>query len=193
MRITVLFALAASLIGSGDVSGQGGGYVYHGVGPVIFTNAAAWGYADGQLAGTNFSCGVYAGTSADSLMPCFGNQNNQLKGNLSTSGQVVFWGTLPLVVPSGDSILVQFRVWPAEYATYEQALAFSQPSPPVGVSAISQAIPDGWIVELPIQVGTVWVSPVPEPSAAGLVVLSGLVLAARRIVGSARREPGPNR
>ena len=142
MRIPVLFAIAASLIGSGDASGQGGGYVYHGIGPAIFTNAAAWGYADGQLAGTNYSCGVYAGTSADSLTPCFGDQNSHLKGNLSTSSQALLSGSLPLVVPSGDSILVQFRVWPAEFATYEQTLASGQPSPPVGVSTISQAIPN---------------------------------------------------
>jgi hypothetical protein len=95
-------------------------------------------------------------------------------------------GPLAAVAPVGTPILVQFRAWPAEFKSYEEAVAASTPSPPVGMSAIWQAIPDNMIVEFPIQTGTLWLTPVPEPSVLGLLALGCAGLAGRRLAADSR-------
>ena len=165
MKVTVLLMAAGFvLIGQGRVCAQSTGRVYHSVGPAVFTNAAAWGYADGQLAGSNFLCGVYAGTEVNSLSPCFGPPGSYLKRPFMAAGWAWLWGTLVVDAPAGTPILVQFRAWPAEFGTYEEALATGVPSPPVGVSGIVPAIPENLIVEFPIQMGLLWLSPVVSAS-----------------------------
>jgi len=155
-------------------------YVYHGVGPVRFTNAAAFGYPDGSLAGTNFYCGVYAGTDASSLLPQFGVAPSGLKHSISPSGWTAMSGSLTFTAPPGASVVFQLRVWPAQFDTYEQALSSSIPSPPVGVSSLWEAIAPEVIVELPIQTGPMWLTPIPEPSPLDLLALAGAATYVRR-------------
>ncbi len=55
------------------------------------------------------------------------------------------------------------------------------PSPPVGVSEIVPAVPDNVIVELPIQMGLLWLSPVlttsePRPSLTCVVTPNSVLL-----------------
>ena len=170
---------------------QGPAYVYHGVGPVMFTNAGAFGYADGSLAGTNFYCGVYAGTDANSLLPQFGAAVGGLKHSLSPSGRTVLSGPLTLTAPPGSSVVFQLRVWPSQFDTYELALGSSLPSPPVGVSSLWPAIPSNIIVEFPIQTGPIWLTPIPEPSPLDLLALAGAAIYARRFFAKWDRREGP--
>ena len=160
-----IFALAASvlLVGTGRVGGQSTGQVYHLVGPAMFTNAAALGFPDGQLAGTDFVCGVYAGTLNQALQPSFGKTGGNLKQQLTTSGRALLWGS---VVADAPPVLLQFRAWPAAFGSYEEAAAWSNPSPPVGFSDIVEALPDRWIIEVPVPIGPVWLSPLVAPGAA---------------------------
>ncbi len=154
--ILLPMALFVSMIGSRCLAQVG--QVYHRVGPVMFTNSAAFGYPDGSIAGTNFYCGVYAGTNAASLRACLSGGLRQM---LSTNGEAVLFGQIHLAAPTNSPLLIQFRVWPAPFGTYEQALASSLPSPPVGVSGVIAAIPPNVIYEFPLEVGPVWLSPVP--------------------------------
>lgn len=166
MKVTILLMLAGLvLVGNGRTCAQCAGRVYHAVGPAAFTNAAAWGYADGERAGSNFLCGVYAGTEANALVPCFGPPGSYLKRPFTTAGLAWLWGSFVVDAPTGTPILIQFRAWPAEFDTYEEALASGVPSPPVGVSEIVPAIPNNVIVELPIQIALPWLSPVVATSA----------------------------
>jgi hypothetical protein len=150
----------------------------------MFTNAAAFGFADGSLAGTNFCCGVYAGTDAGSLLPQFGAALGDLKHSLSPSGRTVLSGPLTFIAPPGESVVFQLRVWPSQFDTYEQALSSSLPSPPVGVSGLWQAIPSNVIIELPIQTGPMWLTPIPEPSPLGLLALAGASSCVLRFLAS---------
>ena len=161
MRMSILL-LAASvlLVGTGSVGAQCTGEVYHAVGPAMFTNAAAWGCPDGLLAGSNFVCGVYAGTLNQALEPCFGQPGGDLKRPLLPSGRAFLRG---YSVADAPPVLLQFRAWPAAFGSYEEAMAWSNPSPPVGVSKIVLAIPDHWILEEEIETGPVWLSPLVVP------------------------------
>jgi hypothetical protein len=129
----------------------------------MFTNAVAWGYPDGLLAVSNFVCGVYAGTLNQALEASFGQPAGYLRRPLTASGVAWLWGS---VVAHAPPVLLQFRAWPSAFGSYEEAVAWSNPSPPVGVSEIVQAIPDGVIVEMPVKVGPVWLSPRVAPGGA---------------------------
>jgi len=163
MKTTLAGLLAASTLFAGSVFAQRAGYVYHSVGPAMFTNATSLGYADGQPVVTNFYCGVYAGPDATVLVPAFAGPDGFLR-RCSAGGGAFFSGSLTVTVPSGESLLVQFRVWPALYESYEQALARGGGEVLAGVSAILPAIPPDLMVELPIRTGPIWVSVVPEPA-----------------------------
>jgi hypothetical protein len=180
MKLPILFLATLMLMGQGRADAQTSDRLYHVVGPAMFTNAAAWGYADGQVAGAEFMCGVYAGTEISLLAPCFDSPSGSLKHPFGATGRAMFSGSIVLEAPADTPVLVQFRAWPAEFGSYEEAVASSSPSPPVGMSAIVTAIPDRVIVEFPIQMGALWLSPVPEPSGLGLLALGGLGLAAGR-------------
>ena len=178
-----LLLVAAGLIfdGNGSARAQVSGQVYHSVGPAVFTNAAAWGYADGQLAGTNFVCGVYAGMDANELTPAFNLPDGHLKDAFSSRGYVWLWGSVNATVPPWATILLQFRAWPAEFGTYEEAVASGVPSPPVGVSEVVPALPGGVIMEFPIQTALPWLSPVmptnaPLPSLTCTLALGSVML-----------------
>ena len=161
MRMSIsLLAASVLLVGTGRVGAQCTGQVYHAVGPAMFTNAATWGCPDGLLAGSNFVCGVYAGTLNQALEPCFGQTGGDLKRPFLPSGRAFLWG---YPVADAPPVLLQFRAWPAAFGSYEEAVAWSNPSPPVGVSEIVLAIPDRWIVEEPIETGPVWLSPLVAP------------------------------
>jgi hypothetical protein len=164
MRMGIM-ALAASvlLVGIGRLGGQSTGQVYHVVGPAMFTNATAWGYPDGSLAASNFSCGVYAATLNQAPQPWFGPPGGYLKQPFLPSGRSLLWGS---VVVDASPVLLQFRAWPAAFGSYEEAVAWSNPSPPVGISEIVEAIPDRWILEMPVPTGPVWLSPLVMPGAA---------------------------
>ncbi len=165
MKPTILFMAAAFVaVGSGKLCAQGDGRVYHVVGPALFTNAAAWGYADGEVVAGNFVCGVYAGVDTKALAPCFGPPGSYLKRPFSAGGYAYLWGTLLAGAPPGRQVLIQFRAWPEEFGTYEEAVASAAASPPVGVSQVLPAIPSNLIIELPIQTGPMWVSPVAPTS-----------------------------
>lgn len=181
MKRFLWVAFAAAILAAGNLFGQGVGYVYHGVGPVMFTNVAALGYPDGSLAGTNFYCGVYAGTDAGSLEPVFTTASG-LRRLLGSNGMTVLSGDIPLALPAGTPVVMQFRVWPSEFGTYELAIASGMPSSPVGVSALWAPIPSGVIIELPIQTGPLWLTSVPEPSAVGLLALGGMAIVGRRFL-----------
>ena len=154
MRIGVL-AASVLLVATGRGVGQVTGQVYHAVGPAMFTNATVWGYPNGLLAGSNFVCGVYVGTLNQALKPGFGQPGGSLKRPLNAS-QARLWG---LVVADAPPVLLQFRVWPAAFGSYEEAVAWSNPSPPVGESEIVLALPLNEIVEFPVQTGPMWLAP----------------------------------
>ena len=161
MRMSIsLLAASVLLVGTGRVGAQCTGQVYHAVGPAMFTNAAAWGCPDGLIAGSNFVCGVYAGTLNQALEPCFGQTGGDLKRPFLPSGRAFLWG---YPVADAPPVLLQFRAWPGAFGSYEEAVAWSNPSPPVGVSEIVLAIPDRWILEEPIETGPVWLSPLVAP------------------------------
>lgn len=181
MKTLVLVAFAATTLAACSLLAQSVGYVYHSVGPVMFTNSAALGYPDGSLADTNFYCGVYAGTDAGSLEPVFTGAIS-LRRLLGSNGMTVLSGNIPLSLPVGTPVVIQFRVWPSQFDTYELALSSGLPSPPVGVSGLWTAIPSGVIIELPIQTGALWLSSVPEPSAAALLALGGMAMVRRRFL-----------
>lgn len=160
------FLLAASVLlaGIGRVGGQSTGQVYHAVGPAMFTNAAAWGYPDGFLAGSNFLCGVYAGTASNALAPSFAYDH--LEVPFSATGAAWLWGGVVVDAAPETPVLLQFRSWPAEFGSYEAAVAWSNPSPPVGMSEIFPALGVNEIWEFPIATGLVWLSPLVAPGGA---------------------------
>jgi len=162
MRIGVL-AVSVLLVGAARCVGQSTGQVYHVVGPAMFTNATVSGYPNGLLAGSDFVCGVYVGTTNQTLKPSFGQPGGHLKELLNASGRAWLWG---FVVADAPPVLLQFRVWPAAFVSYEEAVAWSNPSPPVGASEIIPALPSNGIFEFPVQTGPVWLSPVVAPGAA---------------------------
>jgi hypothetical protein len=167
MRVYMLI-LAASvlLVGTGRVGGQSMGHVYHLVGPAMFTNAAAVGFPDWQLAGSNFMCGVYAGTLSNALAPYSGLPGSHLQQAFAANGLALMSGSVVMNAPPETPVLLQFRAWPAGFGSYEEAVAWSNPSPPVGLSEIVLAIPGILILNLPIDVGPVWLSPLASPGAA---------------------------
>lgn len=181
MKRFLSVAFAAGILAACSSFGQGVGYVYHGVGPVMFTNVAGLGYPDGSLAGTNFYCGVYAGTDAGSLEPVF-TVASSLRRLLDPNGMTVLSGNIPLPLPAGTPVVMQFRVWSSQFDTYELAIASGMLSPPVGVSALWTPIPSGVIIELPIQTGPLWLTSVPEPSVAALLGLGGMAMVRRRFL-----------
>jgi hypothetical protein len=141
------------------VGGQSTGQVYHAVGPAMFTNAAVWGYPDGLLAGSNFLCGVYAGTASNDLTPCFGSPDGNLKEHFWLGfGRAWLWGNVVVDAPVEKPLVLQFRAWPAEFGSYEAAVAWSNPSPPVGTSEIVPALEYGWIYEVFWEAGPVWLA-----------------------------------
>jgi len=163
MRI-LLLASTVLLVGIGMVGGQSTGQVYHAVGPAMFTNAAVWGYPDGLLAGSNFLCGVYAGTASNDLTPCFGSPDGNLKEHFWLGfGRAWLWGNVVVDAPVEKPLVLQFRAWPAEFGSYEAAVAWSNPSPPVGTSEIVPALEYGWIYEVFWEAGPVWLSPLVAP------------------------------
>jgi hypothetical protein len=155
MRIGAL-AACLLLVGTGKGVGQSTGKVYHIVSPAMFTNATLWGFPDGLRAGSNFVCGVYVGTTSQALMPYFGQPGDYLKEPFTAVGQVYLSGYVVAVAPP---VLLQFRVWPAAFGSYEEAVAWSNPSPPVGASEIVPALDYTTIYEFPIRIGPVWLSP----------------------------------
>jgi hypothetical protein len=179
IKVTILL-LAVGLMfdGKGRAWAQHTGQVYHAVGPAMFTNAAAWGYADGELVRSNFLCGVYAGADTNALKPCFELPGRYLKRPFTATGtgHVVLWGSVVVDAPAMLPLLLQFRAWPAEFGNYEEAVASGVPSPPVGVSEIVPAIPNGWIVEVPIEIGPLWVAPLGQASDSSPPLVCTLVL-----------------
>lgn len=162
--------LAALMVWAVTATPQGY-LVYHSVGPATFTNSAALGYADGRRAGADYRCGVYAGADPGSMMPVFLQQPGTLSSVFSASGYAFLSGTYT-TLPAG-SAYVQFRAWPAAYATFEEAL-LNQPDAPMGLSRYFGPLNTNVIIEFPIQTGTLWLQPIPEP-AVGLLLLAGLM------------------
>ena len=186
MERAVLHLAVALILGDWQATAQSSGLVFHRVGPVTFTNSTAFGYADGQLASTNFYCGLYAGTDADSLGPYFigAPSFRQRLGTFFTT----FYGNIALVGPTNSPIFLQFRIWPSDFGTYEEARAFGTPTPPVGVTGISLAIPPDIIVEFPVGMGQIWLEPIPEPSAVSLLLLGSMGVAALKHFHSRTRS-----
>jgi len=156
-----LWASIILLAGICRVGGQSTGQVYHAVGPAMFTNAAAWAYPDGLLAGSNFVCGVYAGTVSNALAPSY--DTGHLEVPFSDTGAAWLWGGVVVDGAPGTPVLLQFRAWPAEFGSYEAAVAWSNPSPPVGMSEIFPALGVNVFLEFPIATGLMWLSPVLAP------------------------------
>ena len=129
----------------------------------MFTNATAWGYPDGLLAGSNFVCGVYAGTLGQPLKPWFDHPGGYFKQPLTAFGGAWLSG---LVVADAPPVVLQFKVWPAAFGSYEEAVAWSSPSAPVGATQIVPALDYYTIYEFPIHMGPLWLSPVIAPGGA---------------------------
>ncbi len=155
------------------LTSQAQGYhLYHLIGPAMFTNSTSFGYADGQLAGADYRCGVYAGTDVDFMQPVFIQNLSTLTSLFSSSGTVALTGSFTLAATT--NVWVQFRAWPAICPTYETAIV-NQPPAPVGLSDLYPAIPSNVIIEFPIQVGPLWLQMIPEPSPCSLCAM-GLLL-----------------
>jgi hypothetical protein len=172
MKKSVLLTAAILVLGSSFGFAQGLWQVYHRVGPAMFTNAIAYGYADGQLAGANYYCGLYAGPDAGSLQPVAAGDG--LPRLFSPTGNAVLWGNFDVPSPAGQTPVIQFRAWPAMFQTYEQALV-ADPMLPVGASAIMEAIPGNAIIEFPINAGRLWITSVPEPSVIAFLACGALL------------------
>jgi hypothetical protein len=166
MKAISLMAAGLLLASLQRASAQGSTEVNYAVRFVSFTNSASFGYPDGELAGPNYLLGLYGGLSVHALQPLFIG-HPQFKTNLRFFNTQIS-GILP-GIQQGTPYLLQFRIWPDAYDTYEAAITSGLPVP-VGKTALFYPTPFPPPVIYPVipSLGDVTLQPIPEPSVLGL-------------------------